>query len=276
MYTGFAAAIVVAYLLGSVPFAFLIAWAHGKDLRTIGSGNIGATNLARAVGRTWGYTCFALDVLKGLAPVAIVGAVVGVPESPGRLSLWLLVGAAAILGHVFPVYLRFKGGKGVATSFGVALGLWPYFTLLRRDRPAGLGGRRPDLALHLAGVDLCGRRLSDRPGPRNSHPSQLACHEPMAPADCGRSDSHTRHRPAPGESSPTGGRDGEQGAQQDEQVVGEVFSYPRETGTGVQIRNSNFPNDTGQQGCRASGFRVSPGMHGCESTVKPNPKEDLQ
>lgn len=128
MYTVFAAAIVVAYLLGSVPFAFLIAWAHGKDLRTIGSGNIGATNLARAVGRTWGYTCFALDVLKGLAPVAVVGAIVGVPENPRLLSLWLLVGAAAILGHVFPLYLRFKGGKGVATSFGVALGLWPYFT----------------------------------------------------------------------------------------------------------------------------------------------------
>ena len=128
MYAGLAAAIVVAYLLGSVPFAFLIAWAYGKDLRTIGSGNIGATNLARAVGRPWGYACFALDVLKGLAPVAIVGAIVGVPNSPGRLSLWLLVGAAAILGHVFPIYLRFKGGKGVATSFGVALGLWPYFT----------------------------------------------------------------------------------------------------------------------------------------------------
>jgi glycerol-3-phosphate acyltransferase PlsY len=129
MYAVFAVAIVAAYLLGSVPFAFLIAWAHGKDLRTIGSGNIGATNLARAVGRTWGYVCFALDMLKGLAPMAIVGAIVGVPENPGRLSLWLLVGAAAILGHVFPIYLRFKGGKGVATSFGVALGLWPYFTL---------------------------------------------------------------------------------------------------------------------------------------------------
>ena len=100
----------------------------GRICAPIGSGNIGATNLARAVGRPWGYTCFALDVLKGLAPVALVGAIVGVPESPGRLSLWLLVGAAAILGHVFPIYLRFKGGKGVATSFGVALGLWPYFT----------------------------------------------------------------------------------------------------------------------------------------------------
>ncbi len=129
MYAVFAVAIVAAYLLGSVPFAFLIARAHGKDLRAIGSGNIGATNLARAVGRRWGYFCFALDVLKGLTPVAIVRAIAGAPDSPLLLSLWLLVRIAAVLGHVFPVYLRFKGGKGVATSFGVALGLWPYFTL---------------------------------------------------------------------------------------------------------------------------------------------------
>ncbi len=129
MYAVFAVAVVAAYLLGSVPFAFLIARSAGKDLRTIGSGNIGATNLARAVGRKWGYFCFALDVLKGLVPVAIVGALRDVSENPLLLSLWLLVGIAAILGHVFPVYLRFKGGKGVATSFGVALGLWPYFTV---------------------------------------------------------------------------------------------------------------------------------------------------
>jgi len=128
-YVFFAVAIVAAYLLGAVPFAFLLAWAHGKDLRTIGSGNIGATNLARALGRKWGYFCFALDVLKGLVPVAVVGVVIGPADSPLFLSLWLVVGSAAILGHVFPVYLRFKGGKGVATSFGVALGLWPYFTV---------------------------------------------------------------------------------------------------------------------------------------------------
>ncbi len=129
MYAISIVAVVAAYLLGAVPFAFLIAWAHGKDLRTIGSGNIGATNLARAVGRQWGYVCFALDVLKGLAPMAIVGGMSAGPAHPLFLSWWLLVGIAAILGHVFPVYLRFKGGKGVATSFGVALGLWPYFTL---------------------------------------------------------------------------------------------------------------------------------------------------
>lgn len=123
------AAGVVAYLLGAVPFAYIIARAHGKDLRTIGSGNIGATNLARAVGRPWGYICFVLDVLKGWVPMLAVRAILGRPDGPLFLTGWLLVGVAAILGHVFPVYLRFKGGKGVATSFGVALGLWPYFTV---------------------------------------------------------------------------------------------------------------------------------------------------
>ncbi len=125
----FAPGIVAAYLVGSIPFAQIIARAHGKDLRTIGSGNIGATNLARAVGRKWGYVCFALDVLKGLIPMVVVRAIVGPPGGPSSLVLWLIVGVAAILGHVFPVFLGFRGGKGVATSFGVALGLWPYFTI---------------------------------------------------------------------------------------------------------------------------------------------------
>jgi glycerol-3-phosphate acyltransferase PlsY len=121
--------IVIAYLLGSIPFAFVIARAYGKDVRTIGSGNIGATNLARALGRKWGYVCFALDVLKGLIPVAAVAAIAGTPNEPAEMILWLAVGIAAIVGHVFPVFLGFKGGKGVSTSLGVALGLWPYFTV---------------------------------------------------------------------------------------------------------------------------------------------------
>ncbi len=121
--------IIAAYLLGSVPFGFLMAAAHGKDLRKIGSGNIGATNLSRALGKKWAYLCFALDVSKGLFPTLIAGRIITAPPNATDLLLWLLVGIAAILGHVFPVYLKFKGGKGVATSFGVALGLWPYFTL---------------------------------------------------------------------------------------------------------------------------------------------------
>ena len=134
-YTMFPFAITGAYLLGSIPFGVLIARAHGKDLRAIGSGNIGATNVARALGRKWAYVCFVLDVLKGAIPMLATFPLVRALSSQSEtgkaalLWLWLAVGCAAILGHVFPVYLKFKGGKGVSTSFGVALGLWPYFTV---------------------------------------------------------------------------------------------------------------------------------------------------
>jgi len=125
----FVALIVGAYLLGSVPFGIIIARAHGKDLRAIGSGNIGATNLSRALGKKWGYICFVLDVGKSLVPMLIAMRLVSQPATTGELLLWLAVGVAAIVGHVFPVFAGFKGGKGVATSFGVALGLYPYYTI---------------------------------------------------------------------------------------------------------------------------------------------------
>ena len=128
MHIFFPLSIVAAYLLGSIPFGLLIAKAHGKDLRSIGSGNIGATNVSRALGRKWAYFCFALDVLKGLLPMLATLLIVK-PDSTLALWLWLAVGCSAIVGHIFPIYLKFKGGKGVATSFGVALGLWPYYTI---------------------------------------------------------------------------------------------------------------------------------------------------
>jgi len=121
--------IIGSYLLGSIPFALVIAKAHGKDLRSIGSGNIGATNLSRALGRKWAYFCFVLDVLKGLLPMLAIIRLVSSPPGIAELFLWLAVGCAAILGHIFPIYIKFKGGKGVATSLGVALGLWPYYTI---------------------------------------------------------------------------------------------------------------------------------------------------
>ncbi len=121
--------IIVSYFVGAIPFAWIFAKAYGKDLRRIGSGNIGATNLSRALGKRWGYFCFLLDVLKGMVPMLfatrLAGPDAGIPQLIGCLA----VGAAAILGHIFPVYLRFKGGKGVATSFGAALGFWPYYTV---------------------------------------------------------------------------------------------------------------------------------------------------
>lgn len=135
MYTIFALSIIGAYLLGSIPFGLIIAKAHGKDLRAIGSGNIGATNVSRALGRKWAYICFLLDVLKGLVPMLaslfLTRLLLSQSQAEGVvfLCLWLTVGGAAILGHIFPIYLKFKGGKGVSTSFGVALGLWPYYTV---------------------------------------------------------------------------------------------------------------------------------------------------
>jgi len=120
--------IIAAYLLGSVPFAMIIAKAHGKDLRKIGSGNIGATNLSRAVGKKWAYFCFILDAAKGLIPMLIASKFISSQPTTTELLLSLVVGCAAIAGHIFPIYIKFKGGKGVATSFGVAMGLWPYYT----------------------------------------------------------------------------------------------------------------------------------------------------
>jgi acyl phosphate:glycerol-3-phosphate acyltransferase len=131
----FIIAIIFSYLIGSIPFGLLITAAHGKDLRKIGSGNIGATNVARAIGKKWAYICFVLDLLKGLVPMLLIQPLA--EAYPGQtqteyvtlMFLWLAIGCAAIIGHIFPIYLKFKGGKGVATSFGVALGLWPYFTI---------------------------------------------------------------------------------------------------------------------------------------------------
>ncbi len=128
------AAVVLAYLIGAIPFGLLIGRAHGIDIRHAGSGNIGATNLGRVLGsRAWGLGCFALDMAKGLGPVLGAGLafgwIGGGALGPTDAARWLIVGAGAILGHVFPVYLGFKGGKGVATSFGAVLGVWPYLTL---------------------------------------------------------------------------------------------------------------------------------------------------
>jgi glycerol-3-phosphate acyltransferase PlsY len=123
---------LAAYVVGATPFGVILARAHGVDLRRVGSGNVGATNVGRVLGRRWGYLCFVLDVLKGLGPVAAAVALVrpaggGVP-SPAEQGVWLAVGLGAVLGHVFSFYLGFRGGKGVATALGVVLGIYPYFT----------------------------------------------------------------------------------------------------------------------------------------------------
>lgn len=126
--------IPVAYLLGSVPFGLMVGRMKGIDPRTAGSGNIGATNVGRLLGRKFFVIVFLLDLLKGLVPMLAAAAVLRNAADPqtfgaGTYALWFAVGLAAIVGHMFSVFLRFKGGKGVATSSGVVLGLFPYFTL---------------------------------------------------------------------------------------------------------------------------------------------------
>ena len=116
------AMVVGAYFLGTIPTGLLLARARGVDIRTVGSGNIGATNVARALGKRLGALVLFLDAVKGFAPVALA--------IPRLEEPWVAaVGLAAILGHVFPIWLRFKGGKGVATGLGVFVALAPYAAL---------------------------------------------------------------------------------------------------------------------------------------------------
>ncbi len=119
-------AIVLSYLIGSIPFGFLTAkWVKGLDIRTVGSGNIGATNVGRALGFRWFLFVFAFDFAKGLAPAAGFPATIrALSGSPDSLAV-VMIAAAAIVGHTFPVYLGFKGGKGVATSLGAMTALDP-------------------------------------------------------------------------------------------------------------------------------------------------------
>jgi glycerol-3-phosphate acyltransferase PlsY len=121
--------VVGAFLLGSVPFSYLIGRLKGVDLRKVGSGNVGATNLGRALGGKYFAVGFLLDAAKGLAPTLIAGlhfGVLGVLSLPASTAgLWLAVAAAAVLGHMFSPWVGFKGGKGVATGLGALLGVWP-------------------------------------------------------------------------------------------------------------------------------------------------------
>lgn len=122
--------VIGAYLLGAVPFGLLIGWSRGIDIRQHGSRNIGATNVGRVVGSAYGKVCLVLDILKGLLPtIAARWLIVSNDQDPLQLLQWLAVALAAVSGHVFPIYLGFRGGKGVATTIGAGLGIFPVFTL---------------------------------------------------------------------------------------------------------------------------------------------------
>lgn len=117
----------LGYLAGSIPFGVLFARARGIDLRAVGSGNIGATNAARALGRKTGIVVFLCDAAKGLLPVLLARRLApGLPDGE-----WVVAAtaAAAFLGHLYPVWLRLRGGKGVATAFGVFVALSPWAAL---------------------------------------------------------------------------------------------------------------------------------------------------
>lgn len=113
-------ALALGFLLGSLPCGFWLARAKGVDIRKKGSGNIGATNVGRILGREWGYLVFALDALKGWLAVWLAAEFLQAGDTGS-----VLTGMAAVAGHVFSPWLNFKGGKGVATSAGVLLGLAP-------------------------------------------------------------------------------------------------------------------------------------------------------
>ncbi|MGH7856312.1 MAG: glycerol-3-phosphate 1-O-acyltransferase PlsY [Candidatus Binatia bacterium] len=116
--------ILLGYVAGSVPTGVLLARRAGIDVRMEGSGNVGATNVARTAGRRLGILTLAGDLLKGLVPVAVARGVGASPETVAAVAI------AAIVGHVFSLFLRFHGGKGVATGFGVLVGLAPLASLL--------------------------------------------------------------------------------------------------------------------------------------------------
>ena len=118
--------ISVAYLLGSIPFGFLLVLLVNKeDIRAQGSGNIGATNVWRSGAKGVGLLTFLLDGAKGYAAVAVADLLSRNQSPPVLHNQAILAGLFVILGHIFPVWLRFKGGKGVATAFGVFLALCP-------------------------------------------------------------------------------------------------------------------------------------------------------
>jgi len=117
--------VLLAFLLGSVPFGFVVGKLKGVDVRKHGSGNVGATNVARVLGKPYGLAVYALDFLKGFVPTLIAVKLYGADS-------WVVtaVGLAAVLGHMFSPFLNFKGGKGVATASGVLFAVSPKLALL--------------------------------------------------------------------------------------------------------------------------------------------------
>src|SRR4051794_6467698 len=159
---------LVAYLVGAIPFGYLVARRRGVDLFAQGSGNIGATNVGRVLGRRFGILVFVLDFLKGALPTVAATLLdrTAQPDLPTD-TLPVTAGLAAFLGHLFPIYLRFRGGKGVATGAGVVAVLLPLPTVaaLATWLVVVSCTRYVSLASLCAAAILCTLRLGWTPGP---------------------------------------------------------------------------------------------------------------
>jgi len=123
--------LAAAYLVGAIPFGYLIGRMRGVDVRTVGSKNIGATNVYRTVGKKWGFLAFFCDFAKGFVPTMLCASFAARHADGGALmaNLPVCVGLACVVGHTLTVFMRFKGGKGVATAFGMFMALMPCPTL---------------------------------------------------------------------------------------------------------------------------------------------------
>ncbi|MFZ3376129.1 MAG: glycerol-3-phosphate 1-O-acyltransferase PlsY [Chthoniobacterales bacterium] len=123
---------LISYLIGSVPAGYLAGRVAGIDIRKVGSGNIGATNVLRVLGKRYGYPVFLFDFAKGTAAVEISILILSGTHHAevSRELCAILAGVSSVIGHSYPVWLGFKGGKGVATSFGVVFGLIPLAALI--------------------------------------------------------------------------------------------------------------------------------------------------
>lgn len=123
------ASALVAYFLGSIPWGYLAGKLKGVDLHKEGSGSTGATNALRVLGKPWGYTVFALDALKGWLAVVMamqIAARYFDSTQPEVIAAGVVAAIFSVIGHSYPVWLRFQGGKGIATSAGIMLGLFPW------------------------------------------------------------------------------------------------------------------------------------------------------
>ena len=177
---GYIVVAIAAYLLGSIPTGFLVAKARGIDIRAVGSGNIGAANTFRSIGKTAGIFVLVIDALKGFVAVEACGMILkclGIAETDVEDHYRIVAGISAILGHNYTCWLKFKGGKGVATTAGVYLALAPaalgiavvvFILVVAIWRYTSLGSMlaavaltiavwftRPDMCLRLVTIALC-------------------------------------------------------------------------------------------------------------------------